>query len=209
MPEGLRVPSAPPRAWRRRHWREVEFAALDFETTGLDYGKDSVVSFGVVPVREGRVVVGESIHRLVVPAVPPSPVSMTIHQILPQDLAEAPSIEVAREELSRALHGKYLLTWYADVEVAFLCRIFGMRAGTWVRRTADVRELALALGEERKGGVRFSLSALAERCGVPVASPHEALDDALVTAQLFLVLATRLEARGFGSAKSYLKLTRA
>lgn len=209
MPEGLRVPSAPPRAWRRRHWREVEFAALDFETTGLDYGKDSVVSFGVVPVREGRVVVGESIHRLVVPAVPPSPVSMTIHQILPQDLAEAPSIEVAREELSRALHGKYLLTWYADVEVAFLCRIFGMRAGTWVRRTADVRELALALGEERKGGVRFSLSAVAEGCGVPVASPHEALDDALVTAQLFLVLATRLEARGFGSAKSYLKLTRA
>lgn len=209
MPKDLRVPSAPPRAWRRRHWREVEFAALDFETTGLDYGKDSVVSFGVVPVREGRVLVGGSAHRLVVPDVPPSPISMTIHQILPQDLAEASPIEVVREELSRVLHGKYLLTWYADVEVAFLCRIFGMRAGTWARRTVDVREMALALGEERDGGVRFSLSAVAERCGVPVASPHEALDDALVTAQLFLVLATRLEGRGFGTARSFLGLTRA
>jgi DNA polymerase-3 subunit epsilon len=183
--------------------------ALDFETTGLDYGRDAVVSFGVVPVRGGRVVVGESIHRLVVPAVPSSSISMTIHHILPQDLAEAPSIEVAREELSRALNGRYLLTWYADVEIAFLSRIFGMRTGTWVKRTVDVRELALAIGDQRDGGVRFSLSAVAERYGVPVASPHEALDDALVTAQLFLVLATRLEGRGLSSARSYLRLTRA
>jgi DNA polymerase III epsilon subunit-like protein len=42
-----------------------------------------------------------------------------------------------------------------------------------------------------------------------VASPHEALDDALVAAQLFLVLASKLEARGFGSVRSLLKLTRA
>jgi DNA polymerase-3 subunit epsilon len=208
MHEDLTTPAAPPRAWRRRHWREVEFAALDFETTGLDYGKDAIVSFGVVPVHSGRVVVGESIHRLVVPAVPSSSISMTIHQILPQDLAEALPIEVAREELSRALHGRYLLTWYADVEIAFLSRIFGMRVGTWVKRTVDVRELALAM-EDGRDGVRFSLSAVAERYGVPVASPHEALDDALVTAQLFLVLAARLEECGLSSARSYLRLTRA
>jgi DNA polymerase-3 subunit epsilon len=84
-----------------------------------------------------------------------------------------------------------------------------MRTGTWVKRTVDVRELALSMGDERDGGVRFSLSAIADRYGVPVASPHEALDDALVTAQLFLVLATRLEERGLSSARSYLKLTRA
>jgi DNA polymerase III epsilon subunit-like protein len=36
-------------------------------------------------------------------------------------------------------------------------------------------------------------------CGVPVADPHHALDDALVTAQLFLVLAARWEAGGHGA----------
>jgi DNA polymerase III epsilon subunit-like protein len=57
-----------------------------------------------------------------------------------------------------------------------------------------VRPIALALDEDPP--VPFTLAAVAERNGVPVASPHHALDDALVTAQLFLVVAARLAARG-------------
>ena len=201
-------PALPPRRLRRRHWREGVFASLDFETTGLDYGKDAVVSFGVVPVRAGRVVVGEGVHQLVVPAVPSSSASMKIHGILPQDLADAPPLEEARGTLRTALDRRFLLTWYADVEVAFLGRIFGERRGSWIRRTVDVRQLAIAL-EQADQDVRFSLASTAERYGVPVVNPHEALEDALVTAQLFLVLATKLEATGFGSIKSFLRLTRA
>lgn len=204
------VPAAPPRSDRRLPWREARFAALDFETTGLDYGKDAIVSFGVVPVRSGRVVLGEAVHQLVVPRVPSSAISMRIHQILPKDLAGAPPIEVAREHLRTALHGRFVLTWFADVEVSFLSKIFEIRRRAFARRTIDVRELAFALeGKRDAPGVRYSLSAVAERYGVPVASPHEALDDALVTAQLFLVLATKLEQRGFGPVRGYLALTKA
>lgn len=200
------VPSAPRRRVRRRSWREAAFASLDFETTGLDLAKDAVVSFGVVPVLAGRVVVGEGIHQLVAPAVPSTPVSMKIHRILPRDLAEAPALEGARERLGAALAGRYLLAWYAGVELAFLRRIFGGRRRAWLRRTVDVRDLAIAV-EGADPDVRFGLSTTAERYGVPVASPHEAFDDALVTAQLFLVLATRLEAEGRGSVRDLLRLT--
>ncbi len=185
----------------------MEFAALDFETTGLDRQRDAIVSFGVVPVRDGRVIAGESVHQLVVPEIPSSPESMKVHRILPRDLALAPSLEVARELLRRALEGRFLLAWYAQVEIAFLERVFGGRRRSWVRRTVDARRLAIEL-EGHDPDVRQSLSSAAERYGVPVAAPHEALDDALVTAQLFLVLASKLEARGFGSTKSFLRLTR-
>ena len=67
------VPPPPPRRLRRRGWREAEFAALDFETTGLDRRRDAIVSFGVVPVRRGRVVLGQAVHQLVVPEIPSSP----------------------------------------------------------------------------------------------------------------------------------------
>lgn len=207
MPAEVRPPAGPPRGSRRRPWREVEFASLDFETTGLDYGRDAVVSFGVVPVRSGRVVVGEAVHQLVVPGVAASPSAMKIHHILPQDLHGAPSVDEAREALSGALEGRFVLAWFADVEMAFLRRIFGGRLGGWARRTVDVRRLALEL-ERAHPDSRDTLSATAGRYQVPVASPHEALDDALVAAQLFLVLATKLEERGFGSVRSLLKLTR-
>ena len=68
-------PRPPSVALRRRPWREVAFASLDFETTGLDYGDDTIVSFGVVPVTGGRVVVGGSVHQLVEPSMPPSTAS--------------------------------------------------------------------------------------------------------------------------------------
>ena len=191
---------------RARSWRDVEFASLDFETTGLDYGRDAVVSFGVVPIRGGRVVLAEALHQLVVPEIPSSPTSMKIHQILPQDLADAPPLEVARERLRAALDHRFLLAWYADVEIAFLLRIFGGREGAWRRRTVDARKLAIDL-EDAHPDVRYSLTSVAERYGVPVANPHEALDDALVTAQLFLILATRLERGGRAATRTLLHLT--
>jgi DNA polymerase-3 subunit epsilon len=190
----LRVP-APRRRDRRRPWRRAAFAALDFEATGLDPARDSIVSFGVVPVLGGRVVLGGSIHQLVEPHVPPSVRSQKIHELRPQDLAGSPRLKEAREVLRRALAHRFLLVWFADVEVNFLTAIFGGRAGTWRRRTIDVRNLAIeADGVPGSGRAQpgYGLSWEAARLGVPVANPHEALDDALVTAQIFLVLTGRL-----------------
>jgi DNA polymerase III subunit epsilon len=193
---------------RSRPWREVEFASLDFETTGLDRERDAVVSFGVVPVRGGRVVVGEAVHQLVLSEVPASAESMRIHGILPKDLADAQPFPVAGQTLRLALAGRFVLAWFAGVEIGFLCRLYGGGRRSWVRRTIDVRQMAIEL-EHLDQDVRQSLSSAAEHYGVPVANPHEALDDAMVTAQLFLVLADRLEERGLGTARSLLRLTRA
>jgi DNA polymerase-3 subunit epsilon len=201
------VPRGPRRSQRSRSWRAVEFAALDFETTGLDRERDAIVSFGVVPVRGGRLIVGEAVHQLVVPEVPSSAESMRIHGILPKDLDGALPLPEAAEALGGALEGRFLLTWFASVEIGFLRRMYGGRR-RWVGRTIDVRQLVIEL-ESLQQDVRQSLSSAAEHYGVPVANPHQALDDAMVTAQLFLVVAARLEERGVASTRRLLRLTRA
>ena len=191
---GLR-PAPPGRGHRRRPWREAPFVALDFETTGLDYTHDTIVSFGVVPVTGGRVVVGAATHQLVRPAVPPSPASQRVHELRPRDLAAAPGLEEARTDLARAIEGRFLLVWFAEVELHFLAAIYGTRPGWWASRCLDVRNLAIAaerVSPSARGQVGFGLSSTAARYGVPVAEPHHALDDALVTAQLFLVLAGKI-----------------
>ena len=185
----------PPRRVRRRSWRDAEFASLDFEATGLDFTRDTIVSFGVVPVRGGRVVLADTVHQLIEPHVPPSVASQKIHELRPQDLAGAPRLDEARGALRDAIRGRYLLVWFADVEVNFLSAIFGTSARSWRRRTIDVRNLAIeADGAPRSARARlgYGLTWSAGQLGVPVASPHDALDDALVTAQAFLVLASRL-----------------
>ncbi|MGZ4146435.1 MAG: hypothetical protein ACXVPL_01905, partial [Actinomycetota bacterium] len=109
--------------------------------------------------------------------------------------------------LAAALAGRFVLAWFAELEIAFLARIFGTRRRPWRRRTVDVRALTLAL-EGLSVDNRMTLTAAAERFGVPVASPHDALDDALVAAQLFLVVAARLERAGAGTVGDLVRLTR-
>jgi DNA polymerase III subunit epsilon len=204
-------PRPPPRHRRGAHWRDLEYVALDFETTGLDLRNDVIVSFGVTPVIEGRIRMSGAIHQLIEPRVPPSPRSQTIHELRPQDLAGSPTLEEARGALAEALRGRVLLVWFAEVEMNFLRAIFGGLARTWRRRTIDVRNLAISAdGAPRSTRLNlgYPLTSTAERFGVPVANPHEALDDALVTAQLFLVLVDKLPGKPKPTVRDLLRLGR-
>jgi DNA polymerase III subunit epsilon len=201
----------PPGRKERRHpWRDVGLAALDFETTGLDLRRDSVISFGVVPVDRGRIVVAGARYREAAPEVQPSPQSIVVHELLPGRLAEAPPLEAVRDELADALAGRFVLAWAAEIETGFLSRILGGSRRRWVARTVDVRELAKALAG-RSAGPREpvgTLSDAAARFGLPVERAHHAFDDALMTAELFLVMAAKLEPYGYGSLRSFLRETR-
>ena len=100
----------------------------------------------------------------------------------------------------------HYLTHLHDANVAFgmgrslpsVTRIFHIHFGLM---------LALALDGHLKGGQTtqtarrdaYTLTALARRFGVSVYGEHDALADALITAQVFLVIATELERSGQAS----------
>jgi DNA polymerase III epsilon subunit-like protein len=75
----------------------------------------------------------------------------------------------------------------------------------------DVLRLAV-LADHLDGAARrkgdYALSAAAARYGVPVERPHHALDDALTTAQVFLVVMPRLVPRGFATPRRLLRAGR-
>ena len=121
---GGRRPARPTRA-RGLAWRDAAYVALDFETTGLDYATDHIVSYGLVPIDRGRVRLGEALHQLIRPAVAPSPRSQTIHLLRPVDLADAPDAATAAGALREGLSRRYVLAWFAEVEIAFLRGLFG------------------------------------------------------------------------------------
>lgn len=78
------------------------------------------------------------------------------------------------------------------------------------RDAIDVIDLAaeVATREREEAPPSLRLSDLAERYGVPVARTHHALSDAFTTAQLFLVLATRLEQLGADGVRALVRAGR-
>jgi DNA polymerase-3 subunit epsilon len=185
----------------------VEFAALDFETTGLDLRRDAVISFGVVPVLGGRIDLSRAVYREVAPSVPISHRSITVHHLRPVDLAGAPSLADVSEHLAAALRGRYLLTWSAEIEATFLARTFGGRVRKWLARSVDVLPLAVLADrlDGRERPERYALAEAVARSGLPVEEAHDALNDALMTAEMFLVIAARLAHHGIGDVRSLIK----
>jgi len=176
---------ARPRRPGRVSWERSSFAAIDFETTGLQFGTDRIVSYGVVPVDHGHVQSHRAIYELVDPGpVPVSAASAAIHGLTLEHLRDAKPAEDARVALGSALAGRFLVTWHGSVEAAFLGTLYGTSSRRWLRRSIDVRWLVLAvLGSE---AADLTLSEAADQFGVRVETPHHALDDALVTARLLL-----------------------
>ena len=121
-----------------------------------------------------------------------------IHGIRAADLDRAPSLTDSLVALLAVLAGRPLIAHCADIERAFLGRALrqhGLRLRGPIIDTEVLGRLWLAQRDRRRRG-RLSLSELAGELGLPAERPHDAFGDALTTAQIFIALASLLDADG-------------
>jgi DNA polymerase-3 subunit epsilon len=177
----------------RADWREARYCAIDVETTGLDLRRDSIISIGSATIRDGRIVCSDSYYSLIRPTCPVSVSSMRIHCLRPADLEHAPRARDVGQEIARQLAGRIVVAHAAWIERAFLSRLLRQVGVRFAAPVIDTAALARALGyaEVSPYGREPSLELLARRLSLPVYAPHHALGDAVTTAAVFLVMATK------------------
>jgi len=189
-------------------WREVSYSVIDLETTGLDPSTDEIVSFATVTVSGGRVTLGDACYELVRPDRMPDADTIRIHGLREADLAGAPALSGRIDSLLEALTGRVLVAHVAEIETGFLSAALRARGLNLRNPVVDTAALAVELTrlerrpppvdrDEEPSGIAISspgLGELARSRGLPVHRPHHAQGDALTTAQVFLALATHLEA---------------
>ncbi len=174
----------------KQNCRDVEYVALDLETTGLDAQIDEILSFGFVQMTGRRIDLTTAQHWLASPtrAIPER--SAIIHQITDDAAAAGEPLERLMARLLPRLAGRVLIAHHARVEFQFLnaaCeRLYGGRFlmpivdTQWIeQRTLDRRNRSYAPKELRLGRLR-------ERYNLPRYRAHDALSDALAAGELFL-----------------------
>lgn len=173
-------------------WRDEHYAVVDVETTGLDAAVHEVLSIGVVDVVGGRVQVGSAYYREVRPRVLPDAGNVVIHGIRPSDAAAGEDPVVVGREVVERLSDRVLVAHVAWVERAFLTRWLGPLGWQPPQDVVDTDVLArLALARAGRPPMRdhIRLGAAASLYGLPEQGRHQALGDALTTAQLLLAVA--------------------
>ncbi len=192
-------------ALRRDGWRERTLWVLDLETGGLEPRTDPILSVGMVPIRDGAIRLGEAYYSLLRPARPVTRASLTIHHILPDDLDDAPSPATVLPEVASRLEAGVIVVHERRVDIPFLRAAFATH-DMEMPRLAVIDTVRLLLRYAHRHGhltperTEFptGLEAARARFGLPPHRAHEALSDAVATAELFLVLAHRLGATRLG-----------
>lgn len=190
--------------WPSPAWDDVTYWALDLETGGLDVKRDAILAVGMLPLRAGTIRLGEAYESLVRPEGAFRSESVQAHQLVPHDLVQAPPLPEVLREIDGRLSGSVLLVHNAEIDVRFLQRAHRQAGLRWPGpRVVDT--VALLARVARKA--RFidpdaphhefvaNLAEARRRHGLPDYGVHDALTDALATAELFLVLRRALSAR--------------
>lgn len=216
LPSYIESYLAAPRPDEHLPWRLVPYSVLDIETTGLNCKRDSVLSVGLVDIDEGRIRMDKQWYTLVRPpddVVVPAE-SIRIHGLLRDDVATAPTFQEILPDLLSRLSGRVLVVHYAPIDVNFLNRALRQQWKVSLRGPAiDTILLAQMVydyerwssGEYAASQNATALSTLAQKSGIPIHAHHNALGDAITTAQLFLAQATRIEQFGSSTLRKLLR----
>jgi DNA polymerase-3 subunit epsilon len=189
--------------FRSPPWDSVTYWALDLETGGLDARRDPILAVGMVPIREGIVRLGEAYRTLVRPGEGGSidPESVRAHQLLWGEVQDAPPLGEVMPEIERRVREAVLLVHHQAFDVAFLQRDFKAAGVRWPSpKVVDTARLVVKIGKMAQPDLPHDMQPLnltrARRVyGLPEYQEHDALTDAVATAELFLVLRKVLGAR--------------
>lgn len=174
---------------------EVSMVALDFETTGLEADEHSIVSIGLVPFTLDAIALGQAKHWVVRPKLPLHQMSVTFHGITHADISEAPDLSEILEEVFASLNGRIPVVHYRHIERPFLDVALQYRLDEGIRfPVVDTMAIEAHLHPDRQPSflkrlvgekpVSIRLADSRKRYGLPHYAAHNALIDAIATAEL-------------------------
>ena len=188
-------------------WDQPTYWSLDLETGGRDPRRDPILAIGMVPLRGGTIRLGETWSTLVRPedGKEIDPASIRAHQLVWGEVREAPTLAEVLPEVERRLQDDaVLLVHHRAFDLGFLKRAFARHRLHWpnpdvVDTTTLLRRVA---ARERRRHPELpadtpvlNLTRARRQLGLPDHPAHDALSDALATAELFLVLRELLAAK--------------
>ena len=195
--------SALKQKWNRNHLSDERFAFLfddtesdevvifDCETTGLNPKVDEIISIGAVKVKGNRILTNEAIHIYVEQKNQISPESITIHQIRHCDLEDAVPIEEAIEKFLYYIGNRKLVGYYLEFDVAMINKYIKPMFGiTLPNKQEEVSAIYYdkKIAKTPQGNIDLRFDTILNDLDLPKLQAHDALNDAVMTAMMYLKL---------------------
>lgn len=193
-----------------RPLNEYTFVVFDTELTGFDRKRDDIISIGAILIRDLQIELGTTFHTYIRPRSIAHTQATLVHRITPQQLDQAPRLAEVLPAFVEFVGNSLLVGHYVGLDMSFLnAASRKILDGTLSNPGIDTMRMAqgyqrVLLGhfhEESARTVSYKLEDLAKEYQLPLFKPHDALEDAIQTAYLFLYFLKKFRKGGLLTLK--------
>jgi DNA polymerase III subunit epsilon len=169
-----------------------EAISLDCETTGFDPWVDEIVSVAAIPIRGSRILTSQAYCALVRPESAMKARSIRVHQLREKDVEGGRPMHEVLPELLHFIGSRPLVGYWIDFDIRMLDKyLIEMLNIHLPNRRVDVSTLYY----DRKYGnappgtrVDLSLASIQRDLNLPMRQQHDAFNDALGAAEMYVIL---------------------
>ena len=193
-----------------RPLNDYTFVVCDTELTGLNKRKDVIISIGAVRIVNLQIELSQTFHQYIRPNnIDPNQATL-VHRITPEELKAAPPVEEVLPEFIDFCGDALLVGHFVGIDMHFLGKAARKTLGGMLSNPSiDTMRLARGYEEARctdfygncDQSHSYNLDVLTEEFHLPKFKPHDALEDALQTAYLFLFLINKFKHGGIRTLK--------
>ncbi|WP_051305343.1 3'-5' exonuclease [Desulfogranum mediterraneum] len=202
---------------RRQPLAAYDFVVCDTELTGLHKRRDEIISIGAVRISSLQIELSRTFHSLVRPVNIDANQATLVHRITPEQLKQAPLMAEVLPGFIEFCGQGVLVGHFVGLDLHFLNQAAkGLLGGSLASPSVDTMQMVRGYrefaGRQRSGFVdqagSLVLDDLTREFRLPRFKPHDALEDALQTAYLFIFLAKKLQGLGVRTLQELERLVR-
>ena len=169
-----------------------EVVSLDCETTGFNTVADDVISIAAIKIRGSRILTSQAFQAVIRPTTPMEANAIKVHHLREQDLARAQPMRKVLPDFLHFIGSRPLVGYWIAFDVRMLNKyLFNFLNIHLPNRRIDVS----ALYYDRKyrnappgSAIDLRYLSILRDLGLPPLPQHDALNDALGAAQMYVIL---------------------
>lgn len=168
-----------------------EYVVFDTETTGLDPKRDEILSIGAVKVKENKILTSQTFEIYIKNSQDISAKSIEIHGIRACDLEDARDAEEAIKEFLHFIGSRTLVGYYLEFDVSMIDKYLVPMLGIKLpNKMIEVSELYYdaQISIIPQGNIDLRFDTILKKFNLPKMGLHNAVNDAVMTAMIFLKL---------------------
>ena len=168
-----------------------EYIVFDTETTGLNPKEAEILSIGAVKIKDNKILTSQTFEVYLKNTKEISSKSIEIHGIRPCDLQNATDVEEGVKEFLKFIGSRPLIGYYLEFDVAMINKYIKPMLGIKLpNKMIEVSEIYFdkTVALIPQGNIDLRFDTILKNCEVPDMGAHNAVNDAIMTAMIYLKL---------------------